>query len=106
MLLNHIIYVKYFLNKIKKKGGLKQVEKILNKKLEYFQLDICDKNCLSTLFNKQKFHSVLHLPSNSAGAADSILNEKRTLLDSYEDCLTGTINLLKVNFYFLFIYFQ
>ena len=71
------------------------MEKITDRSIEFFNLDINDRKALDDLFNKYKFYAVLHLAASKA-VGESV--EKP--LKYYKNNVAGTVNVLEVIFEF------
>ena len=61
-------------------------------KIEYFQIDMSSKSLLSNLFQKNKFHAVLHFESNCGE-----LIQTNSIIERNEVNFIVTLNLLQVN---------
>lgn len=70
--------------------SLKRVEEITGKKLEFHQVNLLDKEALSSLFKKHNFYAVMHCAGLKA-VGESI----EIPLEYYQNNVTGTIYLLQ-----------
>ena len=72
-----------------KKDVIDKIKKITNKDVTFYEIDLCDKEKLKTVFEKEKFDSVIHFAGLKA-VGESV--EKPLMY--YENNLISTINLL------------
>ena len=72
-----------------KKDVIDKIKKITNKDVTFYEIDLCDKEKLRTVFEKEKFDSVIHFAGLKA-VGESV--EKPLMY--YENNLISTINLL------------
>ena len=72
-----------------KKEVLDKIKKITNKDVTFYEIDLCDKEKLRTVFEKEKFDSVIHFAGLKA-VGESV--EKPLMY--YDNNLISTINLL------------
>ena len=72
-----------------KKDVIDKIKKITNKDVTFYEIDLCDKEKLRTIFEKEKFDSVIHFAGLKA-VGESV--EKPLMY--YENNLISTINLL------------
>lgn len=72
-----------------KKNVIDKIKKITNKDVTFYEIDLCDKEKLRTVFEKEKFDSVIHFAGLKA-VGESV--EKPLMY--YENNLISTINLL------------
>lgn len=73
-----------------KVASLRRVEKLTSSKVDFFQIDLLDKNSLQDLFARYKFDAVIHFAGLKA-VGESV--EKPLLY--YKNNVTGTLNLLE-----------
>lgn len=74
-----------------KTESLKRVKKLTDKNLEFYKVDLLDKNALSTVFDKTSISTVIHFAGFKAvGESVSIP------LHYYHNNVTGTLNLCEV----------
>ncbi len=72
-----------------KKDVLDKIKKITNKKVKFYEIDLCNKEDLRKIFQKEKIDSVIHFAGFKA-VGESV--EKPLMY--YENNLLSTINLL------------
>ena len=72
-----------------RKDVIDKIKKITNKDVTFYEIDLCDKEKLRTVFEKEKFDSVIHFAGLKA-VGESV--EKPLMY--YENNLISTINLL------------
>ena len=72
-----------------KKDVIDKIKKITNKDVTFYKIDLCDKEKLRTVFEKEKFDSVIHFAGLKA-VGESV--EKPLMY--YENNLISTLNLL------------
>lgn len=70
---------------------LLRVEKLTNKKVTFVHCDITNLNDLRNVFNKHKFHSVIHF-----AALKAVGESCEKPLEYYKTNVCGTLNLLKI----------
>ena len=71
--------------------ALKRVEKIIGKKIKFYEIDCCDEAALREVFKKEKIDSVIHFAGLKA-VGESVAIP----LKYYENNLISTLSLLKV----------
>ena len=71
--------------------ALKRVEKIISKKIKFYEIDCCDEAALREVFKKEKIDSVIHFAGLKA-VGESVAIP----LKYYENNLISTLSLLKV----------
>lgn len=71
--------------------SIRRVEKITSKSVDFYQIDLLDKNALKEIFNAYSFFAVIHFAALKA-VGESV--EKPLLY--YKNNITGTINLCEV----------
>lgn len=74
-----------------KKEVVSKIEELTNKKITFYEGDVCDKTLLKEIFSKHKIDSVIHFAGYKA-VGESVLNP----LMYYHNNLISTINLLEV----------
>ncbi|MCQ2081843.1 MAG: UDP-glucose 4-epimerase GalE [Lachnospiraceae bacterium] len=70
---------------------LERVEKIVGKKIKFYEADIRDKKALDDIFDKEKFDACIHFAGLKA-VGESVQKP----LEYYENNMSGTLNLLDV----------
>lgn len=71
--------------------SLRRVEKIVNKKIPFYELDICDTNALEKIFTDHSFDAVIHFAGLKA-----VGQSVQVPLDYYANNIDSSISLLRV----------
>ncbi len=74
-----------------KKVSLERVEKIVNKKIKFYEIDVCDEDKLRDVFKKENITVVIHFAGLKA-----VGESCRKPLEYYRNNLISTLNLIKV----------
>ncbi len=74
-----------------KKDVINKIEKISNKKIKFYEIDLCNKNLLRDVFSKEKIDAVIHFAGLKA-VGESV--EKPLLY--YENNIISTLNLCDI----------
>ena len=74
-----------------KKVSLERVEKIVNKKIKFYEIDVCDEDKLRDVFKKENITAVIHFAGLKA-----VGESCRKPLEYYRNNLISTLNLIKV----------
>ena len=74
-----------------KKISLERVEKIVGKKIKFYQIDVCDEEKLRDVFNKESISAVIHFAGLKA-----VGESCQKPLEYYRNNLISTLNLIKV----------
>lgn len=85
----NIIVADNFINSSKK--VIPKLEKVINTKIKYYNIDLCNKESISNLFNQNKITAVIHFAGLKA-VGESV---KKPIL-YYQNNIVSTLNLLEI----------